>query len=143
MGDWAAVADAINARMDELGLSQRELQELSNVSKATVREIRKNIKPRNRKERILEALSKALGWHEDYLTAVLQRRTPPEPDKPFAKSPDDITGRLDVIEDWLASIDKHLAKVDDAIEDRLAAGFVDAIEPAVERVILRLRNPRR
>lgn len=141
-GDWAAVADAINARMDELGLNQRELQELSNVSKATVREIRKNIKPRNRKARILESLSKALDWHEDHLTAIREGRTPPERGKPFAKSPDDIAGRLDVIEDWLASIDKHLAKVDETVEDRLA-GFVDAIEAAVERVILRLRNPRR
>lgn len=139
-GDWAAVAVAINARMDELGLSQRELQELSNVSKATVREIRRNIKPRNRKARILEDLSKALRWNDNHLTAVLQGRTPPERGKPFAKSPDDITGRLDVIEDRLANIDNHLAKADSAEEDRFAE-LVEVIESAVERAILRRRNP--
>ena len=40
--DWAAVARAINQRMAELDLSQRELIARSQVSKATVREIQHN-----------------------------------------------------------------------------------------------------
>lgn len=140
-GDWAAVARAVNQRMDELGLKQREVVTRSDLSKATVREIQKNIKPRKRKPRTLESLSKALDWHPDHLAASLAGRTPPEPGKPFAKSPDDIAGRLDVIEDWLGVINDRLDRFD-STEQRLI-GFVDEIRAGQRQILLHLRPPGR
>ncbi|MFC7612322.1 helix-turn-helix domain-containing protein [Actinokineospora soli] len=40
--DWQAVADAINARLDELEMTQKELADRSGVSVATLRQLQKN-----------------------------------------------------------------------------------------------------
>ena len=138
-GDWEAVAEVVNARMTELELSQRDVERRADLTKATLREIRQNIKPRNRKPRTLEALSKALDWHPDHLSAVLQGQKPPEVGKSFARGPDDIAGRLDVISDQLAQINERLAKVD-TIDDRFA-GLKEEIASDFQRVVLQLQNP--
>ena len=96
--DWAAVARAIDARMTELSLSQRELIERSQVSKATVTEIRRHSAERKRSRRTLEALSTALGWHPQHLIALLHGRRIPTVGEPSSRSDDDIQGRLAVIE---------------------------------------------
>jgi transcriptional regulator with XRE-family HTH domain len=140
-GDWAAVATAVNQRMAERGLSQREVIKRSDLSKATVREIQKNIKPRHRKARTLEALSVALEWNAGHLAAVLEGRIPPKASEPFAKSADDIPGRLDIIEYRLNEI-IGLLKESNPAEDRHAE-IVEIIEEAVERTVVRLRNPER
>ena len=80
--DWSAVAQAINARMAELGISQRELIARSHVSKAIVREIQHDVVRRRRSARTLEALSIALDWHPGHLAAVLAERHPPQPGEP-------------------------------------------------------------
>jgi transcriptional regulator with XRE-family HTH domain len=87
--DWAAVAHVIDERMTELGLSQRELAERSQVSLAIVREIRHHTVERRRSPRTLESLSVALGWQPDHLHAVLSRQvalTTPEPADDTAES---------------------------------------------------------
>ncbi|MEU5690569.1 hypothetical protein [Actinosynnema sp. NPDC020468] len=76
--DWSAVAEAVNARAAELALKQRELAEKSGVSLAIVREIQQARIQRRRNPRTLEALSIALDWHPQHLTAVLTGKTPPE-----------------------------------------------------------------
>jgi transcriptional regulator with XRE-family HTH domain len=92
--DWPAVSRAINERMTELGLRQRELIERSRVSKAAVREIQHNTVQRRRSARTLEALSSALAWHPQHLAAVLADRTPAQIGDPVVISDNDVPGRL-------------------------------------------------
>lgn len=80
--DWAAVAKAINERVNELGWLQRELAKRSHVSQAIVREIQHHVVERRRSPRTLESLSVTLGWRPQHLDAVLHGRRPPEPDEP-------------------------------------------------------------
>ena len=112
MDDWAAVSRAINQRMDELGLNQRELIERSQVSRATVGEIRRNEAQRRRSNRTMEALSIALDWHPQHLAAVLQGRRTPQVGEPVARSDDDLPGRLAAIEYMLQQIAKKLESID-------------------------------
>jgi transcriptional regulator with XRE-family HTH domain len=105
--DWAAVAHAINQRMTELGLRQRQLIERSRVSKAVVSELMRNVAPRRRSARTLEALSVALDWHPDHLAAVLAKAEPPALSDPVHR-PDDVPGRLAAIERQLRDITTRL-----------------------------------
>lgn len=108
--DWATVARAINERVNELGWRQRELAERSHVSQAIVRELQHHTVERRRSARTLEALSSTLGWHPQYLLAVLHGRKPPHVDQP----PDDeneLWSRLDTLEQRLAEITERLEDV--------------------------------
>lgn len=102
--DWAAVARAINQRVKELGWRQRDVAERSQVSQAIVRELQRNTVQRHRSTRTLEALSVALGWHQEHLTALLEGRTPPELGEPGIAAEDDVAARL-------ASIERHLRQI--------------------------------
>jgi transcriptional regulator with XRE-family HTH domain len=117
-GDWAAVALAINQRMTELGLSQRELMDRSRVSKAIVSEIQNNTVQRRRSSRTLEALSLALDWHAGHLAATLAGHLPPRSGEPTPRNEDDIPGRLAVVEHQLREIAERLDGLD-TIGDRL------------------------
>lgn len=117
--DWAAVARAINQRMTELGLSQRELIERSQVSKATVGELQRNAAQRRRSTRTLEALSTALEWNPGHLAAVLTGRRIPAISEPLVRSDDDLPGRLAAIEyrlDQLTSRLNELGKLSDQLQ---------------------------
>ena len=105
--DWAAVSLAINERMTALGLTQRELVERSQVSKAMVMEIRRNVAQRRRSTRTLEALSLALDWHPQHLEAVLRGQRTPDVGEPVIRS-DDTAGRLAAIEYRLEKISEQL-----------------------------------
>lgn len=118
MDDWEAVSQAINRRMDELGLNQRELIERSQVSRATVGEIRRNEAQRRRSARTLEALSIALDWHPQHLSAVMQGRRAPQLGEPVARSDEDVPGRLATIEYMLQQIAKKLEGID-ALAERV------------------------
>ncbi|MGZ3147954.1 helix-turn-helix domain-containing protein [Lentzea chajnantorensis] len=115
--DWSAVARAINQRMTELGMNQRELTERSQVSKAIVGELQNNTVQRRRSERTLEALSVALDWHPNHLQAVLGGRIPPQVGEPAARD-DDVLGRLAVIEHQLREIVARLGGID-ALTDQV------------------------
>jgi transcriptional regulator with XRE-family HTH domain len=127
--DWAAVARAIDERMTELGLNQRELIERSRVSKTVVMEIRRNSAERRRSTRTLEALSTALEWHPQYLIALLQGRRLPVIGEPVSRSDDDIQGRLAVIEYRLDQIVAQLATVGEL------SGRLEEINKNVEAVM--------
>lgn len=127
--DWAAVASAINQRMAELGISQRELIARSQVSKSAVREIQHNVVQRRRSDRTLEALSLALDWNPGHLAAVLAGRRPPRVGEPVPRSDEDLPGRLAVIEHQLHEISEKLAEMA-AINERL-----DAINASVSKVL--------
>jgi hypothetical protein len=110
--DWAAVSKAINQRLADLDMSQRELIERSQVSRAIVGEIQHNTVQRRRSTRTLEALSLALELHPDHLSAVLTGDTPPDVGEPATV---DLPTRLDAIERHLRRITRQL----DAMSARL------------------------
>jgi transcriptional regulator with XRE-family HTH domain len=109
--DWAAVAQAINDRVTELGWRQRELAERSHVSPAIVREIQRHTVERRRSPRTLESLSIALGWTPQHLDAVLKGGEPPMPGKPLNGSRESTPARLDAIEGRLDEITQILTSI--------------------------------
>lgn len=74
--DWQAVADAINTRMEQRGLSQKELSERSKVSTATLRLMQQGADA-SRSATTLAAVSTALGWKPDHLEDVAAGRPVP------------------------------------------------------------------
>lgn len=109
--DWAAVAEAINERVTELGWRQRELAERSHVSPAIVREIQRQTVERRRSPRTLESLSTALGWEPQHLDAVLTARELPMPSEPVNGSRETTSSRLDAIERRLGEITEILTDI--------------------------------
>lgn len=75
--DWDAVASAINARMEELDLTQQEVAHRAGVAIQTIRELQHNLVERDRTARTLEAVSAGLELPRRYLGAVLKGKTPP------------------------------------------------------------------
>jgi hypothetical protein len=106
--DWAAVAKAINERVDELGWRQRELAERSHVSPAIVREIQRHTVERHRSPRTLESLSVTLGWQPQHLDDVLRGRGPSAAGLPVTASAEAPGSRLDAIERRLDEITQLL-----------------------------------
>ncbi|MEU5695449.1 helix-turn-helix transcriptional regulator [Actinosynnema sp. NPDC020468] len=123
--DWAAVAKAINQRVNELGWRQRELAERSHVSQAIVREIQHHVVERRRSPRTLESLSTAMGLHPQHLEAVLHGRKPPEPSEPVADPTDTLWSRLDGLEDRLTEITERL--------DDLKSGLATVLDHVRDR----------
>ena len=111
--DWAAVAKALNDRVDELGWLQRELARRSNVSQAIIREIQHHVVERRRSPRTLESLSTALGWHPGHLEAVLHGIEPPSPDDPLSAAA--LSSRLERMEQHLIDIAERLDGIDSAV----------------------------
>lgn len=99
-----AVANAITERVNELGWRQRELAQRSHVSQAIVRELQHHTVERRRSARTLEALSVALGWHPQHLSAVLRGRTPPELGEAVSENNRTVSSRLDAIDERLSEI---------------------------------------
>ena len=117
--DWAAVAQAINSRMAELGLRQRQLIERSRVSKAVVSELMRNVAPRRRSARTLEALSVALDWHPDHLASVLANVEPPAVGEPVHR-PEDVPARLAAIERQLREVNARLDELHSAGDEHFS-----------------------
>lgn len=115
--DWAAVAKAINERVQELGWRQRELAERSRVSQAIVRELQHHTVERRRSTRTLESLSVTLGWHPHHLDAVLHGRRPPEADEPVTDRADTLWSRLDSLEQRLDDITERLDDLKSVIQN--------------------------
>jgi transcriptional regulator with XRE-family HTH domain len=110
--DWEAVAAAIRARMTDLDMTQAELAQRAGVALMTVRELQHNLQPRRRSPRTLSAVSEALGWPPEHLTAIVAGADPDDPD-----AGDPVLAELDEIKDQLTAINARL----DAIERWQAA----------------------
>lgn len=95
--DWAAVAREINRRADSLGLRQKDLAERSGVSLAIIREIQQNKTQRRRNPRTLEALSVALQWHPQHISAVLGGIAPPDAAPHSTPAGDPVAAALEVV----------------------------------------------
>jgi hypothetical protein len=130
--DWSAVAQAINARMAELGISQRELIARSHVSKAIVREIQHDVVRRRRSARTLEALSVALDWHPGHLAAVLAEHHPPRPGEPAVRSDDDVTGRLAVVEHYVRGFADQSSRIEEIAQE--VSRIRDTVDEILNRV---------
>lgn len=76
MSDWASVAKAVNDRMHERGLTQRELAERSGLSVATLRKIQHG-QAQTRTRATLASLSRALGFRDDHLWRIAIQGQPP------------------------------------------------------------------
>jgi transcriptional regulator with XRE-family HTH domain len=70
-GDWAAVAQAIADRLEQLRMTQMDAASRARISLTTLRELRNNTNPRRRHPQTLAALSVALDWPAEYLSNVL------------------------------------------------------------------------
>jgi predicted transcriptional regulator len=110
---WTAVASAINQRVDELGMTQRTLAERAQVSSAIIREIQQNKIQRRRNAKTLEALSVALNWHPEHLTAVLEGSDPAEVSR---RQSDDVPERLTAMERQLRTISRQLETLNANLE---------------------------
>lgn len=133
--DWAAVARAVDQRMTELGISQRELVNRSNLSKAIVREIQHNIVQRRRSKRTMEALSIALDWHPGHLAAVLRTHHPPQIGEPQVRNEEDVPDRLSVIEHNLRELTDKVSGMAEVSRQ------LDQISANVEAVLARVSAP--
>lgn len=114
--DWDAVAAAIRARMVDLDMTQAELSQRAGVALMTVRELQNNLKPRRRNPRTLAAVSEALGWPPEHLTAILGGADPEDPDAgdlvlaeldEIKEQLTAIASRLDAVERWQAAADER------------------------------------
>ena len=109
--DWAAVAEAMKARLAELDMTQAELVQRSGLAPMTIREVLFNTAERRRSPQTLAALSEALGWPSGYLQAVAEGRDPGNPD-----ADDPVLAELAAMKDAISVIYTRL----DAIEQQLA-----------------------
>jgi hypothetical protein len=112
--DWAAVARAISDRMAELRVTQMDVAAKARISLTTLRELQHNINPRRRRPQTLTALSEALGWPPDYLTAILHGdRVQPYADE----SHDPVLGSLSSIERELGELRQRVERIERQLAD--------------------------
>ena len=109
--DWAAVADAMKARLADLDMSQAELVQRSRLAPMTIRELLFNTAERRRSDQTLAALSRALGWPPGHLQAVAEGRDPDDPD-----ADDPVLSELTAMKAALVALTSRI----DAIEQQLA-----------------------
>lgn len=105
--DWQAVADAINTRSAERGLTQKALADVSGVSVATLRKLQKG-EPGDRGRPVLMALSVALGWAPGHLQALsddVPGSSTPDAGAALRADVDALRAELDDVQQRLASLE--------------------------------------
>lgn len=109
-----AAEDALNERMAALRIGQQELAHRSGVSVSTLRQLQHGA-GRRVQNKTLAAISTALDWPADQLTAVLlARRTPPHPAGP-AVDVDPLLDGLRRLEERLDQLTERLAVIEDIL----------------------------
>lgn len=111
--DPQALADAINDRMSELGITQQQLAQRSGVSVAALRGLQK-AEPRRRSPVILSAISRALSWPEDHLRRVYEAGAP----SVSPSSADELSARLDRMQGQINELSDRLAGLEAQNEGR-------------------------
>jgi transcriptional regulator with XRE-family HTH domain len=76
--NWQAVADALNARMNQKRMGQQALATASGVSVATLRQLQRGAHGRRVQDATLAAIARALDWPDDHLVRVLVPGKQPE-----------------------------------------------------------------
>lgn len=108
--DWAAVADTLNERMATLRIGQQELAQRSGVSVSTLRQLQHGA-GRRVQNKTLAAISTALDWPTDQLTAVLLARRSPHVTAP-AVDVDPLLDGLRRLEERLDQVIQRLGDVE-------------------------------
>jgi transcriptional regulator with XRE-family HTH domain len=115
-GDWAAVAQAIADRLEQLRMTQLDAASRARISPTTIRELRNNTNPRHRRPQTLAALSVALDWPAEHLSSVLHgEETRPrnsEAEDQLLKVIDSMQREIRDLHQRVTSIERRLA--DDA-----------------------------
>jgi hypothetical protein len=119
--NWTAVAREVNSRAAVLGLRQKELVERSGVSAAIVREIQQGRVQRRRNPRTLEALSVALQWHPQHLSAVLAGGKPPAAGE-APPAPDPVLAALNTLIREVRGLRAQIGTLSHQIEAAVANG---------------------
>ncbi|WP_050795902.1 helix-turn-helix transcriptional regulator [Parafrankia sp. EUN1f] len=136
--DWQAVADALNARMNQKRMGQQALATASGVSVATLRQLQRGAHGRRVQDATLTAIARALDWPDDHLTRVLVHGSQPTETAPARptnrREPGVGTDRqilavLLRIEQRLADLSERIAPVGATQDDR-ARGNDDGPTPA-------------
>ena len=97
-------------------MTQLEAASRAKISLTTVRELQNNTSPRRRRPQTLAALSEALGWPPEYLSAILHgeeahpRRA--EADDPVLRAIDSMERDLRDLRQRVTSLERRLAGED-------------------------------
>ena len=114
--DWSAVAQAVTGRLEQRRMTQLEAASRAKISLTTLRELQNNTSPRRRRPQTLAALSEALGWPPEYLSAILHgeeahpRRA--EADDPVLQAIDSMERDLRDLRQRVTSLERRLAGED-------------------------------
>ena len=114
--DWAAVAQAVTGRLEQRRMTQLEAASRAKISLTTLRELQNNTSPRRRRPQTLAALSEALGWPPEYLSAILHgeeaRPHRAEADDPVLQAIDSMERDLRDLRQRVTSLERRLAGED-------------------------------
>jgi DNA-binding Xre family transcriptional regulator len=114
--DWGAVAAVVNERMAARRVGQQELAQLSGVSVSTLRQVQHGA-GRRVQNKTLTAISRALGWPDDHLSAILlnSSSTPPSRADTNQANNSQTAETLNRLETHLNDISQRLAAIERAI----------------------------
>lgn len=112
--DWAAVAAAINTRLADLGMTQKELSERSGIAVFTLRQIQnpEAYPPRRRSAPTLAAISRALRLPEDHLARVADRDAPADDDLDVRSELAALRHEVDDLRERMAQFESHQRTAD-------------------------------
>ena len=114
--DWSAVAQAVTGRLEQRRMTQLEAASRAKISLTTLRELQNNTSPRRRRPQTLAALSEALGWPPEYLSAILHGEEAhphrAEADDPVLQAIDSMERGLRDLRQRVTSLERRLAGED-------------------------------
>ena len=114
--DWSAVAQAVTGRLEQRRMTQLEAASRAKISLTTLRELQNNTSPRRRRPQTLAALSEALGWPPEYLSAILHGEEAhphdAEADDPVLRAIDSMERDLRDLHQRVTSLERRLAGED-------------------------------
>lgn len=113
--EWAAVAQAMQARLAQLDMTQADVVQRSRLAPMTIRELLYNQAQRRRSSQTMAAISEALGWPSHYLQDIAEGRDPgdPDADDPVLTELTELKEAVSAINSRLAAIERQLADGDD------------------------------
>lgn len=130
--DWAAVAAALNERMQTRRVGQKRLAELSGISVSTLRLLQHG-SDRRVQDETLTSVCRALDWPDDHLARVLTADIAASDTSTHDTATSRILATLAGLEDRLVAVETKLA----AIKPQEGRGHDDARQangPQLRRV---------
>ena len=129
--DRQALARAVKDRRAELGMTQKDLENVSGVSSSTIRLIENAQGTRHYRSVVLSDISRALEWPEDSLHRTFYRR---------GRKDSTLPSEAEIVaQEVMTRLKPHLEKID-AIDKRLSV-VMDAIHHVNNRIDAALGPP--